>query len=857
MRLVLGQNEFTVEADQSIREIKMRFGPLYLYAKKKRWVSSAAIMDGATFLSRQDLQAELASINAAHCLTAAKYSLEDLLKLNVDGEHTAWVALGQTLPPHVSANPRFYHETGGRPEPQLDRLLLDYLPLVDDTLYGCVPSNSVYLTAADPAPLPLALPPLKARVELVQTVKCELLSKTNPPVLLARAFQTLHASEHVPVLRLNAAVPLYRVHERVEFQTVLPPKDGTLTAVWRKANLICNFFVDGRIEITYTPSQPTALETCNHRLRARLNPFISLLNRTLEMGTPFERDLQAENSNFVEGIYPFFKEIEHVVNMKMVLEFDEPVVAKHCKVSSFNVANKINSCVGPHAALHLLRLGLNEEEAAAVLGGVPAKPMNLRGEGKVLQLDNIDNLNYLSFLNNSETEPRGEFQVADLEKLVVVGLGEPRELVQSAEDIYDFLVAPTEEYEHIRLPAVPSSGDLPAGIQSFLQMAAVAVPMHSFSACMSRVLGTDFRLLLECSLDSKLFHTYAASRAFSSEPMHPLRQSTPRDNFVRYLRTDPDHTHLWDMVCRPGLFDGFNLLLFHGECKKETEIILRRDCPFDPTLRTIVLWKRGDQYALIRTTSTTFAFHDCEFLKKVAELKPAPKRAPLTADALGQILEKSQYEMHQRVEHRGQIVGVVAARGDKRCMLPCGGNERRLNLPDAAVQAGLVAQPLGETLAFLEAAARDLKIACRPRYWVQGAFGSCVGVLTESHHFVPCKTGSCALPAVTVQELKYGRGEATYMACRELFRNAYRKDLGINAVLDQCVEWVDNLPPELLTYPRYVNRKLIVLKSQRHLFFRRLVDDVERYVHVRCFLLNQTVFVHGRGHDVFEAEQFY
>ena len=856
MRLVLGPNEFVVEPDQSMREIKIRFGPIYLYAKKKRWVSSAAIMDGATFLSRQDLQAELASINAAHCLNSAKYSLEDLLKLNLDGEHPTWVALGQTLPPHVSANPQFYHETGGRSEAQLDRLLLDYLPLVDDTLYGCVPTHSVYLTAADPGPLQMTLPPVKARLELVQTVKFELLSKANRPVLLARAFQTLHASEQVPILHLNAAYPLYRVHERVEFQTILPPKDGTLTAVWRNANLIGNFFVDGRTEITYTASNPTSLETCNHRLRARLNPFISLLNRTIEMGTPFESDLQAETSNFVEGVYPFFKEIEHVINMKLVLEFNEPIVAKHCKVSSFNVANKINSCVGPHAALHLLRLGLNEEEAAAVLGGVPAKPMNLRGEGKILLLDNIDNLNYLSFLNNSDTEGPVQCQATELEKLVVVGLSDPRELVESAEEIYDFLVAPTEEYELIRLPAAACAGDLPVGIQSFLQTAAVAVPMHSFSACISRVLGTDFRLLLECSLDSKLFETYGACRAFSSEPMHPQRQSTPRDNFVRYLRTDPDHTHLWDMVCRPGLFDGYNLLLFQGECKKETEIVLRRECPFDPTLRTIVLWKRGDHYELIRTASTTFAFHDFEFLKKVAELKPAPKRAPLTADALGQILEKSAYEMHQRVEHRGQIVGVIAARGDKRCMLPCGGNERRLNLPDAAVHAALVAQPLSETLAFLEAAARDLKIACRPRYWVQGAFGTCVGVLTESHHFVPCKTGSCALPAVTVQELKYGRGEATYMACRDLFRNV-RKDLPIGAVLDKCVEWVDNLPPELQTYPRYVNRKLLVLKSQRHLFTRRLVDDFERYVHVRCFLLNRIVYVNGRGHDVVETEQLY
>ena len=855
MRLVLGQNEFVVEADQSIREIKMRFGPLYLYAKKKRWVSSAAIMDGATFLSRQDLQAELASLNAAHLLTAAIYSFNDLLKLNLDGEYTTWVALGQTLPAHVSANPQFYHETGGRPEPQLDRLLLDYLPLVDDTLYGCVPTNSVYLTAADPGPVHTALPPMKARLEFVKRVKCELLSKANQPVLLARAFQTLHATEHVPILRLNVADPLYRVHERVEFQTVLPPKDGTLTAVWRNANLICNFFVDGRTEITYTPSQPTALETCNCELRARLNPFISLLNRTIEMGTPFESDLQAENSR-VEGVYPLFKEINNVINMMMVLEFNEPVVAKHCKVSNFNVANKINSCVGPYAALHLLRLGLNEEEAAAVLDGVPAKPMNLRGEGTTLLLDNVDNLNYLSFLNNSDTEGRAELQPADLEKLVVVGLAEPRELVQSAEEIYDFLVAPIEEYELIRLPAAACAGALPVGIQSFLQTAVVAGPMHSFSACMSRVLGTDFRLLLECSLDSKLFETYGACRAFSSEPMHPLRQSTPRDNFVRYLRTDPDHTHLWDMVCRPGLFDGFNLLLFHGECKKETEIVLRRDCPFEPALRTIVLWKRGDHYALIQTASTTFAFPNFEFLKKVAELKPAPTRVPLTADALGQILEKSQYEVHQRVEHRGQIVGVVAARAGKRCMLPCGGNERRLNLPDSAVNVGLVAQALSETLTFLEAAARDLKIACRPRCWVQGAFGSCVGVLTESHHFVPCTNGRCALPAVTVQELKYGRGEATYMACRDLFRTA-RKDLTVGAALDQWVEWVDNLPPELLTYPRYVNRKLLVLKSQRHLFTRRLVDDFERYVHVRSFLLNQIVYVNGRGHDVFETERLY
>jgi hypothetical protein len=835
MRLVVDRNEYAVEADQSIREIKARF-PLYLYAKKRRWVTSASLLRGADSISRQDLQAELVSLNAARTLSAAKYSLEDLLVLNLDGEYDVWVALGQTLPPHVSANPRFFHETGGRAEPQFDRLLLDYLPLVDDTLYGCAPAHSVYLTSAEPGEPHPALPPLKTRAQ-VETVKCVLPSKANRPLRLARAFQTLHATDLVPVLRLNAAEPLYRVHDRVEFKTVLPPKDGTLTAVWRSA-LLCNFFEDGRVEIAYTPSQPVSLEVCNHRLRTRINPFISLLNRTLEMGTPFEGDFQG--SEWVEGAYPLFREIEHVVNMKLVLEAEPGF----CKVSSDNVAQKINSCTGPYAALHLFRLGLSEEEAAAVLGGEPAKPLHVQGK----HLSNLDNLHYLSFLNNSDREPVVQSSPVDLEKLVWVGL-DTRPIVESAEDVHDFLVPPPEDYELLRTPAAACVGDLPAGIQSFLQTAVTAVPLRSFSACLSRVLGTDFRLLLECSLDSKLFETYGARRAFEPEPMHPLRQSTARDNFVRHLRTDPDHTHLWDMVCRPGLFDGFNLLMFHGECKKETELVFRRNCPFDPTLRTIVLWKRGDHYTLLRNSaSTTFSFQDFEFLKRVADLKPSPKRAPLTADALCQILERGNYEMLHRVEHRGRIVGVRAAKGDARGILPCGG-ERGLIL-DAAVRVQSVAEPLSETLAFLEAAARDLKIACRPTAWVQGAFGACVGVLTESHHFVPCKAGSCALPAVTVNELKYGRGEATYMAARDLFRRQ-------NAPLDQLVEWVDNLPPELLTYPRYVNRKVIVLKSQRPLFLRRLADDLERYVHVRCSLLNQIVYVKGRGHDVFETEQLY
>jgi hypothetical protein len=853
MRLVLGPTEFEVSADQSIREIKVRF-PLYLYAKKKQWVTSAAIMGGTSSISRQDLQAELASLNLAITLSASTYTFDDVLSLNLDGEYEKWVALGQSLPPHVSANPRFYHETGGRAEPDLDRLLLDYLPLVDDAIYGSAPTQSVYLTAADAGPTHRALPPLKAHLQLVKTVKFALPSKCNHPVLLARAFQTLHATDQVPVLRLNAAEPLYRVHERVEFQTVLPPKDGTLTAVWRNG-LLCNFFEDGRVEITYTPSEPRTLERCNHRLQTRLNPFISLLNRTLEMGTPFESDLRALSGNLnwlVDGAYPFFKEIEHVINMKMVLEMD-PVPLMYCKVSSNNVATKINSCVGPNASLHLLRLGLTPEEAGLVLSGVPAKPLQMRFEGNKVLLDNIDNLHYLSFLNNSEEERVAPAAPVDLDPLVLVGLVDPCALPESIEEVHDFLVVPQEEYDLIRLPAAAYAGELPAGIQSFLQTSVLEGPRQSFSQCMSRVLGTDFRLLLECSLDSKLFETYGARRAFSSEPMHPLRQGTPRDNFIRHLRTDPDHTHLWDMVCRPGLFDGYNLLLFHGECKKDTELLHRRDCPFDPTRRTIVLWKRGDQYSLIRTSgSTTFAFHDFEFLKKVAEIRSVPKKIPSSADALGHVLQKGNYDVQRRVEHRGKVVGIVASCGDKRCMIPCFGEEHRLQLPTAAFSVQSVAEPLSETIAFLEAAARDLKIACRPRFWVQGAFGACVGLLTESHHFVPCKTGSCALPAITVQELKYGRGEATYMAARELLRT--RKDL---SALDQLVEWVDNLPPELLTYPRYVNRKLIVLKSQRHLFVRRLTDDLERYVHVRCFLLNQMVYVKGRGHDVFETEHLY
>jgi hypothetical protein len=846
MRVLVGQREHAVAGDDSINDLKARIGPVYLCAKKRQWVTSRAIMGPAASISRAELQATLANLGAPRTLVAAHYSFDDLLTLNLDGEHDVWVALGQTMPAHVSVNPRFYRATEQVAAPDLHRLLLDYLPLVDDTVYGWpladLPNARVYLTAAEPA-----LRQEGARIAptqvLVRAVKCLLPSRTNCPVPLARAFREIHACDQVPVIRLNAAEPLYRVYERVAFETVLPPQDGSLTCVWRRASLVCNFLAGGAVEIAYTPTQPAPLDLCTARIRARLNPFIERLNCAIER----------------DDTYPLFHEIDHVVNMKCVLEFDSPAAGICARASSKNVAREINRC---GSALRMRQLGLTQAEAEAVLAGEPAQPLLFRAEGERAFVDNVDNIRYFSFLRRGSAAAPGPEPVVSGEELALVSFNDPTAVVEDSEEVFDFEFR-DDGYEVVRLAvAAVGAGDLPAGIRAFIGDTTVyRGPETGFMAAISRAVGADLRALLEQG-DSRWFNAYPHARdRFATQTAHPLLRSSPRDNFVRHLRGDPDHTYLWDMVCLPGLFpDGFNLVIFTGECTQTADLVHRRGFQFDPARKTIVLWQREGRYALLRTpASALFSFSDYEFLIKIKKLAPPLKRAPLTCDALVRNLEKSNYEFQYGVEHRGKIVGVVAALAGRACLVPCFPNETRTNLPGLTVKAKLVPK-LGyaETVDFLQRAACDLRILCRPKRWVQGTGGACVGLLTEMNQFVPCKsTPFPKLPAVAAHELKYGvcDYESTlYLVLRDAFRAEFADPTAadtrgaVSAAVDRVAEWVDALPPELLTYPRYVNRRVLIPKQFRAKFIHALADELP---------LHKSVFINGVEHAVCENELLY
>ena len=161
------------------------------------------------------------------------------------------------MPSHVPVNPKFYKECAETAAPDLQRLLLDYLPVVGDRIYKCadVPNAELYHTHAAFWPSPER--PLRVLAPLVRTVKAVLPSRANHPVPLSRLFQTLHASEQCPVIRLHSS-GLCRVHHRIDFQTVLG--EEALTCVFSKS-LLCNFLETGEVEIYYTPSKPAPLAT--------------------------------------------------------------------------------------------------------------------------------------------------------------------------------------------------------------------------------------------------------------------------------------------------------------------------------------------------------------------------------------------------------------------------------------------------------------------------------------------------------------------------------------------------------------------------------------------------------------------
>lgn len=687
----------------TINDLKLKTGPAYLFAKKRKWVTSLSLLAGETFISREDLQAVLCNLGAARTLRAPSYTLETLLELNLDGEHDVWVALGQSMPLRAPANPKFYRESRLAALPDLGRPLSDYLPLVGGVLYRCaeVPNPALYLTQADPGG------PRTATGEpaLVSALAYRMPSRSNYPVPLNRAFETLHATEHVPVLQLNSRPPLARVFKKIDFQT--NAEEGSLTCVF--GTLLCDFLVSGDVALRYAPSKPAPLAVCRARIAARLNPFLERLNRAL--GSEYAAFSDFDRANLV---------------------FDPPA-----------------------------------------------------GGG---------------------------------------GLKEERPLPADQLEVFDFQPAHECRYAQTTHPAAGvRAGALPLGIQAFLMSDAVRLGRSgSFMDCVSE-LG-DFRTLVG-DLDPR-FSAYPDVRAaFATNPRHPLLQCCARDNFIRFLRSEPDHTYLWDLVCRPGVFpDGLNLVLFAGECAHEAVVLHKGGCPFDPARRSLVLWRRGALYTLLRTAeSPLFSFSDFDFLKKMQV--SLPQRPPLTAAAVLHKLDG------RRVEHRGRVVGVLAEIGGKVGFLPCApAPAPKMKLQDAsAAFADLPPPSLKEARAFLEAAARALPIACRPAFWVQAPGGACVGVLTEGRLFAPCAPAAAPkdLEAVALHDLKHPYPARCPEATLQLVAREWP------------VERVDALPPALQTYPRYVRRKLLVPK------------------HLRLEPAPRTVVANGAEHDLAEGETLY
>ena len=178
----------TIEALQG----KLNVGPVYLYAKKRRTLTTRQVygmFDGAVITRAQvravlgnlrhldqdtytygdlvamnldpevlegfqypvhqsDLEGLLETLQVTRELTKATYTYHDLMELALDGTYDMYVSLGQYTPPGVPVKPQKYTgEAEARPERK--RVLLEYLPLVDDHVWGVTTTASpTYLLKA-------------------------------------------------------------------------------------------------------------------------------------------------------------------------------------------------------------------------------------------------------------------------------------------------------------------------------------------------------------------------------------------------------------------------------------------------------------------------------------------------------------------------------------------------------------------------------------------------------------------------------------------------------------------------------------------------------------------------------------
>ena len=467
----------TIETVQA----KLNVGPVYLYAKKRSRVTTRQLysmfegvisrkqvrallgnirhlnLDTYTYddlvsmnldpetlaafdfpVDRDGLNGLLQTLQVSRELTSSTYTYNDMLDLSLDGTYDMYVSIGQHTPAGVPIKPNDYSGSA-ESRPERKRVLLEYLPLVDDRIWGVTSvSSPAYLLTPSKTFVNLdSVRPEPGKLQVGFTeFKCVMDTRYNRLIPLDYAFRLLHVNENVQLMRLNSIEPRYRVYAPTKDASgnKIPSIRSFVRGSRSDSALTCNFGtvsaifrVDGSYEIQYLSERQTA-EDLNELFKIIVNPFIELLNSTIQWGTP-----DAPKKAKTEIYFPPFELSDariltstlqiltsDVIENELHIPDGSPLLNVFAtdgdgliykRVSNFNIydsAQQILRKEGLDAFSNLVRLGLSETEARdaienfadggarrSAVHGIPVQ-VTKRSDGTLFTLKNVDQIGYVN-----------------------------------------------------------------------------------------------------------------------------------------------------------------------------------------------------------------------------------------------------------------------------------------------------------------------------------------------------------------------------------------------------------------------------------------------------------------------------
>lgn len=733
MRFVIDQVEVALDAqeDDTIEELKEKFGrPVYFYAKKYIHMTALDIYNlFGRPLSADELRTVFLNLNISKEVTKSVYTLPDLIDLELGHRHAAWVALGQA----VEAGRPVVPGHGDAP-PAKNAVLLDYLPIIDDTVYGVTDAYTLPLTRSK-RPDITGLVHNSAKffdvarlLEGVHSVHLVLKSISNISMPLDYLFKVLHATKDVPLIGRGNR---YRVHAEVEGKV---DTFNGLTCWFDTGGWVtATFYRDGHVEILFQCPETVmvplgSLETILHPV----NKFIRCVNNTLRWGTTLESDLRVGGTYRSTEGFPCFESVEQSLRTMSYMYATDFITSRDIAPNSplHEVLKRVAKCstVLTSAESTILRVELTTTAALDVLRTYAAAYMyelwvsdthsyTFRQPKKVRLQTSVDTDSQEYPWNL----PRMTYSTPTLAVLRGTQVGPPNLAT------FDKLPASLQQY----LGPKFYLHETPTASSPFLQCIATHMSLTN------RPMTVDGVKSLIIEKAKAVFPLYPnLVLQFSTNMTSSVRNHIPFVNFKNYIESEEsiDFAFVWDIVCSRIL--NANLVVFNGDnpVSGKVEIIAPCSETLDPSRETVLLLKHNGTFDLVYESVKQFD-GSYPFIDKVSKLYATKSSPNLSAGEVLRKLRGAKYRVLHQITHLNQTIGFLAARNGVTGLVPCYPAEVTSSPPCQDVQY-LPATSGVEVDTFLKEVHSATRLPCVLTHLVKG------GAMTERYLFVharlPC-----------------------------------------------------------------------------------------------------------------------